>query len=396
MMRTRKWGFFPFDAMDYKAAQAYLDKKADAGWVLDRLSCRRFARFVPAGGRVHAVDLNLSRFDRDQEPEQDYLQLCADAGWEITALVRGMLVFRSKPGARPVPLQTDEAFETDRFWKKYVRKKGLTLLVVLLLLAAFCLLLFSLPNRTPTVSTLLCINAALFLPPVLALCAVYLLWSLFSTAGAYIRSRRLGRLPRRGRPGAWLMGVLELILTLLLVGGWCLSWAEGFGLGKTVDVAWSSFSQEYTAAPELCQSYRVVTAADLGLEPSADSRYLDGRCSLLVDRLDYSEIADGAAGAVHILTTERYDCASEALARRMFALRRTETAEGRFTWGALDWGETASAWGFDQVCTARDGSYLLLREGRTVALIGAAGFDLTEPEHLETIRQRVLSQENLS
>ena len=30
-MSSRKWGFFPFDAMDYKAAQAYLDKKADDG-----------------------------------------------------------------------------------------------------------------------------------------------------------------------------------------------------------------------------------------------------------------------------------------------------------------------------------------------------------------------------
>lgn len=74
----------------------------------------------------------------------------------------------------------------------------------------------------------------------------------------------------------------------------------------------------------------------------------------------------------------------------MFSIRRAETANGRFLWGELDWGEVTSAWGFDQVCIARDGAYLLLREGNTVVLVGATDFDLTQPEHLETIRQRVL------
>ena len=26
------WGFFPYEAMDYKAAQACLDRRAAAGW----------------------------------------------------------------------------------------------------------------------------------------------------------------------------------------------------------------------------------------------------------------------------------------------------------------------------------------------------------------------------
>ena len=38
-MSNHKWGFFPFDAMDYKAAQAYLDKKAAQGWVMEHLYC---------------------------------------------------------------------------------------------------------------------------------------------------------------------------------------------------------------------------------------------------------------------------------------------------------------------------------------------------------------------
>lgn len=388
-MSEHKWGLFPFEAMDYKAAQAYLDKKAAKGWVLDKLYCKRFARFAPAEGRSHYVDLNLYEV-LDDGPDPDYLQLCEDAGWELLKNVRGMLLFRSQLGRHPAPIQTDEGIEADRFWKKYVRKNFLVLLVTLLICIPLLLLLLSLPNRRVIVSELLCYNANLLLLPILFWIMLYLIWSLCSTLGGYIRFRRLGQLPERGRPGAWQMGVVVFAMSLLLVGWWCLNVAEEFGLGKTVDVTWSTYSEEYTATPELCQSYPVVTAADLGLEYSQDSRYLDGRRSLLVDFLDYSEISPGAAGETHILTTERYDCASESLARWMFSIRRAETANGRFLWGELDWGEVTSAWGFDQVCIARDGAYLLLREGNTVVLVGATDFDLTQPEHLETIRQRVL------
>ncbi|MGM9606728.1 MAG: DUF2812 domain-containing protein [Oscillospiraceae bacterium] len=386
-MSEHKWGFFPFDAMDYKAAQAYLDKKADAGWVLDKLSCKWFARFVPAGGRSHYVDLDLHGV-LDDGPDADYLQLCEDAGWELIKRTRGMLLFRSLPGKHPVPLQTDAGMEADRFWKKYVLKNFLWLLVLLLIFVPLYVYLFSMPGGGTKISTFFCSNAVLLLLLWIIFAAVYLVWSFCFTLGSYIRFRRLGRLPERGRPGAWLMGVLGFIMAVLLVGWWCLDMAETVGLGETVDVAWNI--SESTATPELCQSYPVITAADLGLPSSKDSRYLDGRRSLLTDFLDYSEITPGTARS-HILTTERYDCAGEALARLLFSLRREETANGQFTWGELDWGETTSDWGFDQVCTARDGSYLLLREDDIVVLVGAEGLDLTAPEYLDTLRQRLFA-----
>lgn len=388
-MSERKWGFFPFDAMDYKAAQAYLDKKTAEGWVLDKLYCKRFARFVPAEGRCHYVDLDIHEM-LDDGPDPDYLQLCEDAGWELLKNTRGMLLFRSLLGRHPAPIQTDEGIEADRFWKKHVLKNFLWLLISLLIFVPLCVILLSMPGGGAKISELLCSNSILLLLLWIVFAAVYLVWSFCSTVGGYIRFRRLGQLSQRGRLGAWQMGILAFVMGLLIVGWWCLDMAEGFGLGKTVDVAWSTYSEEYTATPELCQSYPAITAADLGLESSKDSRYLDGRRSLLVDFLDYSEIADGEAGATHILTTERYDCASETLARWMFATRRDETANGQFLWGELDWGEVTSDWDFDQVCTARDGAYLLLREDNIVVLIGATNFDLTEPEYLDTICQRVL------
>lgn len=389
-MSDKRWGFFPFEAIDYKAAQAYLDQKAAAGWVLDALRLKRLARFVPAEGRYHAVDLDL-RGMGDDGPDPDYLQLCADAGWELVKSTRGMLLFRSLPGQRPAPLQTDGEMEADRFWKKYMRRNVLGWLALLAVLAALCALSMCLPSSTPTLTSLLCTNALLLLLPALLSAAVYLVWSLGGTVGSYLRFRRSGRLPGRGRPGAWGMGVLACAVSVLVAAWWCLTMAEGFGLGRTVDVAWSSYSQEYTAAPELCQSYPVLTAADLGLSYSEDSRYLDGHRSPLADLLDYSEIAPGEGGETHILTTQRYRCAGEAFARLLFAARRWETARGAgFTWGELEWGEVSSDWGFDQVCAVPDGSYLLLRSGDTVVLVGATGFDLTRPEYREILCRRVL------
>jgi len=383
-MSNRKWGFFPFDAMDYKAAQAYLDKKADDGWVLDKLYLKRFARFVPAEGRYHSVDLDLTQI-MDDGPDIDYIQLCEDAGWELVTNIRSMLIFRSKLGQHPVPLQTDTELEAEQFWKKHVRKNWLITLVTLLILVPLILLLFSMPNRTVSVTELLCSNAALLGIPYLLFAAASLLWTLYRTAAIYIHFRRTREITAQKQTGAWVIGLLSFLMSILLVLWYILSLAEGIFLGKVVDVAWSTIKDEYTATPELCQSYPVITAADLGLPYSEDSRYLDGRRALLAERLEYSEITHNPH---HILTTERYECASERVAHRMFDARREETARSSgFLWGDLEWGEVTSDHGFDRICFARDRSYLLALEGDTVILVGASELDLTE--HLDTIWARL-------
>lgn len=385
-MKKRKWGFFPFDAMDYKAAQSWLDKKAAQGWVLDRVFLRTFARFVPSEGRYHCVDLEFPRVFDDQ-PDADYVRFCEDAGWELTAAVRGMLIFRSRPGHSPAPLQTDAGMEAERFWKKHVRKNVITVLVLFAILIPLLAALFTLSNGVPFTSLLL-LNSTLLLFPAAVLALAYLLWSLIATVGSYVHFCRTGCLPRHGRPFAWVMGLAGFLIAALVVCWWLFGFAEDLGVGKTVDAALDPFHEETSATAELCQSYPVITAADLGLEYSSDSRYLDGRRSLLADFLDYSEITDGSSGATHILTTMRYECASETLARQTFSARLRETARGQdFLWGRLDWGEVTSAHGFDQICFTRDNSYLLLRQGNTVALVGATGFDLSR--HLDTLRARL-------
>lgn len=386
-MSEKKWGFFPFDAMDYKAAQAYLDKKAAQGWLLDKLYLKRFARFVPAEGRYHCVDIDAPHIFED-DTDWGYIELCEDAGWELTASIRSMLIFRSKPGQHPVPLQTDEGMEAERFWKRHLRRNLIWLLILLfVVLPLYVFLIFRAPNALP-ISESLCVNSTLLLPPILLLAVVCIVRDLICMIRATRQVRRAGVIPNPKSRAPWVFGLLSFLATLLLIFWYGAHFIEIFDVNKTVDVEWSTYRKEYSATPELCQSYPVITAADLGLPYSDDSRYLDGRRSVLVDFLDYSEIADGEMGATHILTTERYECVSETLAGWLFASRRSETTHRHgFTWGSLEWGEVTSDYGFDQICFAREESYLLAREGDTVILLGASGLDLTD--HLDTIWERL-------
>ena len=386
-MSSRKWGFFPFDAMDYKAAQAYLDKKAEQGWVMEHLYLKWFARFVPAEGRYHCVDLDTPHvFDDDLD--WNYVEFCEGAGWELVANIRSMLIFRSKSGQHPTPLQTDESIEAERFWKRYLRRNLIWLLILLfVILPLYVFAFFRSPGTIPF-SEYLCNNTILLVPPFLLLGVICILRDLICIIRAARHVRRTGTVPVPKSRSAWVFGLLSFLAVLLLIFGYCVHFVEIFNINKTVDVEWSFGSQVYTATPELCQSYPVITAADLGLEYSDDCRYLDGQRSILVDFLDYSEITDGEEGSIHILTTERYECISETLANWLFASRRNETSHRHgFLWGELEWGEVTSDHGFDRICFTQDNSYLLALEGDTVILVGATEMNLTE--HLDTIWERL-------
>ncbi len=383
-MSNHKWGFFPFDAMDYKAAQAYLDKKAAQGWVMEHLYCKWFARFVPAEGRYHCVDLDTPHvFDDDLD--WNYVEFCEDAGWELVKNVRSMLIFRSKLGHHPTPLQTDTELEAEKFWKKYVRRNFLIELICLLFLAGLIALFAVLPNPSVSFTELLCSNAAVLGIPYVLFAAVSILWTLYRTIAIYVRFRRTREIASQKHGGAWVIGLLHFLAKVLIILWYLLYLADGLLIGKVVDVAWSTIKEEYTATPELCQSYPVITAADLGLPYSEDSRYLDGRRALLAERLDYSEITHSPH---HILTTERYECANEQVAQWMFDARKAETTLGSgFLWGDLDWSEVTSDYGFDRICFARDNSYLLALEDDVVILVGASNLDLTD--HIDTIWERL-------
>lgn len=78
----------------------------------------------------------------------------------------------------------------------------------------------------------------------------------------------------------------------------------------------------------------------------------------------------------------------EWLARWVFDLRARETRGGVFLWGELEW-EPSPGLGFEESYVCWDGEYLLLRQGNIVALVGCRGLDLTTPERLDVVRERL-------
>lgn len=387
-------GFFPYEAMNYKAGQAWLDRRAAGGWGLRHIYLGCIALFERAERPRHFVDLDIRR-SGDGEPDQDYLQLCADAGWEYLQTLRGMLFFRSAEGAKPVSIQSDGGMEWERFWRKYARRNLVSSLLVLLGSAALIWLILGLSHLTPgagrSVAALAASNSALMYLLALGMGLVSIFLSLVGVPLYLLRCRRSGQVETPRRAWAWMGDALFRLFRPLYVLAALLALLEIFGVvGTTVDLGLSSYNHEETATVEACREWPVVMARDLGLRDSEDSRHLDGHHSPLMEFLSYSELTDGDTPeeSLYILTTERYECAGEWLARWVFDLRAWETRGGAFLWGELEW-EPAPGLGFEESYVCREGEYLLLRQDNIVALVGCRGLDLTGPERLAVIRARL-------
>ena len=381
-------GFYPYDAMNYKGGQAWLERREAQGWGLRHIYLGCIALLEAAEKPRHFVDLDIRRF-MGEEPDGDYLQLCADAGWEHIQTLRGMLLFRAAEGADPAPIQSDAGMEWERFWKKYARKNLLTSLLVLTVSVGLVAAMFGLTSRGgQSIAMLAVSNSALLYLLSLALGLVSILISFVAVPLYLFRCRRSGRVERPGRM-AWLQDTLFQIYRPLYILAACVALLEIFGVvGTTVKLEWYGMNGAYTATPEACREYPVVLGTDLDLtsDPS-DGRWLEGHRSLLTEYLDYRESL-GSGEEYRSLTTERYDCVSETLARWVFDRRARETRNGAFLWGELDW-EPAPGLGFEESYVCREGEYLLVRQGRIVALVGCTGLDLREPEYLAVVRARI-------
>lgn len=213
-----KFTFFPYSAFDCKAAQDYLDQKAAQGWVLDQIFPGRLARFVPAQGRRHFVDVcSYAGFG----PDYDFIQLCGDAGWEcVKDDFADMVLFRSKLGVDPQPIQSDPNFEWREFLRKQVRHRLIYKGVYLLILLIEPLFFFSSWSQY----TLSLLHAALSWSP-LVLCTALLLpvwlWEIGHILRYLSRCRAANAMaPQRWLPG-YLRSTLSIFLTLAFLILWC-------------------------------------------------------------------------------------------------------------------------------------------------------------------------------
>lgn len=132
-----KWKLWTYPVMDIKAAQAELERMDRMGWHLNKVYLGFLARFVPA--EAHSswwVDWS----DQTCWEKEDYVQLCADAGWTLVQQTGYMSIYRAIPGT--LPIQTDGAEEYRRFRHEVYRRmwKGWLLAAVLLALLGVLLL----------------------------------------------------------------------------------------------------------------------------------------------------------------------------------------------------------------------------------------------------------------
>lgn len=114
--------WFPYQLADAKAMEAELNRLAAEGWELKwlRLDLACFHRSGRRDLRCAVEPRPICYSDRD------YIQLCADAGWEAAQTARLFRIFTSIPGRSPAPLQTDDALYFESKWDRQLRAAAIS------------------------------------------------------------------------------------------------------------------------------------------------------------------------------------------------------------------------------------------------------------------------------
>ena len=125
----RQFSLFTYPVMDMKAAEAELNRRAAAGWKLEKLWFGTVASFAPA---EEPVCYCLDWCDPGRMDGRAYRTLLSDAGWRLHSQTKYWNVYEAPAGTAPI--QTDGELEYQRFRDKVMRRmvRGipLTLLVV--------------------------------------------------------------------------------------------------------------------------------------------------------------------------------------------------------------------------------------------------------------------------
>lgn len=146
-MSKRKWTLFQFTTGDFKAVERYLNQQAEKGWELEKLgACLARWKRTERTDLSWCVDLANPKENNDRATRKEYVDLCAEGGWELFSLRGNMYLFKSMPGRNPPPVQTDPELERKNYNKYYVRSTILSVVCVLAMLALYALMFLSM-NR---------------------------------------------------------------------------------------------------------------------------------------------------------------------------------------------------------------------------------------------------------
>lgn len=231
-MRNRKWTLFQFSTGDFKAVERYLNEQAEKGWELKTLGVF-LARWHKTDRKDlrWCVDLANPKENNDRETRKEYVDLCAEGGWELFSLRGNMYLFKSMPGRNPPPVQTDPELERKNYNKYYVRSTILSVVYVLAMLTLYALMFFSMNRNLDYAiqSTRLEWHQHWLAVGAMAAAPLWGIWALWRVAD-FIRAMISNRGGGIGTPSRWVMwvncvvsvlgglGALSFLLGLALEG----------------------------------------------------------------------------------------------------------------------------------------------------------------------------------
>ena len=200
-MKQTKKVFAYFVPFDTTGIQAFLEKQARKGWMLEKTggAIWNFRRIEPKNVHFSVVFFpNASAFDpAPSEAQQSFFDFCEHTGWKLASSDGKRQIFYNE-AADPTPIETDAALEVDtihRAAKKDYLPSCLALLAILLMefVSEFRLLfsnpLLVLSNNASVIIGIDTIVTAILLGIELG---AYFLW--------YHRARAAAELPRLTTP----------------------------------------------------------------------------------------------------------------------------------------------------------------------------------------------------
>lgn len=226
---------FCFGISDLKGVEDYLNRQAAKGWELEKAGAL-FARWK----RTERTDLtwcvDLEKPRQTREERREYFDLCAQAGWELVTIVNGWYLFKSRPGTKPVPVQTDEGLEKKDYNQYFLR--GLLPIVIYIAVMAALVTAAGGPDWSALGQlrdVWMFSWAKLGLLVALPVSGVWCVWKVLHFGAGLIRSRG-GKIARPPRWAMWtdcvLTGLDVLALAVYALGFGAESLLMGRGVWK--------------------------------------------------------------------------------------------------------------------------------------------------------------------
>ena len=134
-MRNTKHQLFPFSLYDLTGMEAHLEKMAQKGWLLDKISALgwRYRRIEPQ--KLHFTVSYCHRASAyDPEPTEEvqtFHDFCAHTGWHLAAEFGSMQVFYNDQ-EDPTPIDTAPSLEIQMVGREVKRMLPAQILLLLL------------------------------------------------------------------------------------------------------------------------------------------------------------------------------------------------------------------------------------------------------------------------